>query len=168
MEVFRSLLVQLLRGAKINWLPLFSDLVERKNRGADPPADLDILTDLLMRAAGLHKRPIIVIDALDECNDLSNLLEVLTRLDNGHLQLFCVSRPEIVIQEAFAGLPSISLSDMIEPLLEDMRRHILAELDNRQRLKILRADLKDRILAVLLGRAGGMSVTHKLTQLLQR
>ncbi|KAF9233919.1 hypothetical protein BU15DRAFT_79663, partial [Melanogaster broomeanus] len=76
-EVICSLVVQLLRSASGNWLSLFPELKERMDRGADPPAALDILSDLLICASGLHGRPMIIIDALDECLDLPGLLDVL-------------------------------------------------------------------------------------------
>ncbi|KAF9233869.1 hypothetical protein BU15DRAFT_66238 [Melanogaster broomeanus] len=40
-EVIRSLLTQLLRQSKENWLPLFNDLVDRKSKHSAPPVDLE-------------------------------------------------------------------------------------------------------------------------------
>ncbi|KAF9229931.1 hypothetical protein BU15DRAFT_84304, partial [Melanogaster broomeanus] len=68
-EVIRSLLTQLLWKSKDNWLPVFDDLVDRKSNGSPPPVDLEILYQLLLKAVRLHDRPVLVIDALDECND---------------------------------------------------------------------------------------------------
>jgi hypothetical protein len=76
-DVMCSLVVQLLRNSRGNWLSLFPELKERMDRGADPPASLDILSDLLIRASRLHERPMVVIDALDECSDLPDLLHTL-------------------------------------------------------------------------------------------
>ncbi|KAF9237304.1 hypothetical protein BU15DRAFT_76025 [Melanogaster broomeanus] len=77
MEILRSLTAQLLWNAKVDWLSLFSELAMRKERGAGPPVDIATLSDLLRRAARLHQRPMIVIDALDKCDDLSKLLHEL-------------------------------------------------------------------------------------------
>ncbi|KAH7890100.1 hypothetical protein F5I97DRAFT_1965195 [Phlebopus sp. FC_14] len=156
MEALRSLLVQFLHSETMNWLPVFDDFVARKDRGAAPPTDVHMLVDLLKRALKLHKRPIIVIDALDECQDREKLLMALKELNDGHAQLFCVSRPEVDIKEAFSDLPSISLSVMEGPLLEDMRRHIEAELENRRNLKKLRVDQKGEVRQLLLEKAQGM------------
>ncbi|KAH7890097.1 hypothetical protein F5I97DRAFT_633986 [Phlebopus sp. FC_14] len=156
MEALRSLLVQFLYSATTNWLPVFADFVARKDRGAAPPTDVHMLVDLLKRALKLHKRPIIVVDALDECQDREKLLMTLKELNDGHAQLFCVSRPEVDIKEAFSDLPSISLSVMEGPLLEDMRRYIEAELENRRNLKKLRVDQKGEVRQLLLEKARGM------------
>ncbi|KAF9222209.1 hypothetical protein BS17DRAFT_809569 [Gyrodon lividus] len=116
-KVLRSLIVQLLRNVKTDWLPPFSDLVERKQRGAGPPADPDILSDLLQRAARLHDQPTAIIDALDECDDLSELLGALVEVnDDGYCRLFVTSRTESCIKTAFIGLPSISLTDKVETM----------------------------------------------------
>lgn len=157
-EVLRSLIAQLLRNARADWLASFTDLVARKDRGADPPADVDMLSDLLKRAAGLHARPIIVIDALDECDDLPDLLGALMKLNDGHCRVFVTSRTVITIKEKFSKLPSISLNDMVKAVSDDMRLHIKTELESRSRLKILRADLKEEIKDLLMRKADGMCV----------
>ncbi|KAF8839545.1 hypothetical protein BDN67DRAFT_749201 [Paxillus ammoniavirescens] len=64
-EFLRSLTAQLLWDSEGDWLPSFSELFVRKQRGAGPPADVGTLSNLIKRAAGLYKRPMIVIDALD-------------------------------------------------------------------------------------------------------
>lgn len=158
MEVIRSLTVQLLRNANTDWFSSFSDVVTRKNRGAGPPVDLDVLLDLLKRAAKLHDHPIIVIDALDECDDLPDLLDALVKLNGGHIRIFATSRTAVIIKEAFSGFPSISLNDMVEAVRGDMSVHVKTELESRRKLRILGPDLKDEILGLLLKKADGMYV----------
>ncbi|KIJ63621.1 hypothetical protein HYDPIDRAFT_41029, partial [Hydnomerulius pinastri MD-312] len=156
MEVLRSLTAQLLRQAKTNWLPSFSELVKRKDRGAGPPADVDILSDLLRSAAKLHSRPIVVVDALDECDDLRELLRALVGLNDGHCRFFVTSRMAISINEAFTDLPSISLNDYGWAAHKDMEFHIRTELESRDRLKTLKEDLKKEIRDRLIQKADGM------------
>ncbi|KAF9238216.1 hypothetical protein BU15DRAFT_75377 [Melanogaster broomeanus] len=81
MEILRSLTSQLLWNSEIDWLSSFPELVRRKERGTGPPVDITTLSDLLRRAARLHQRPMIVIDALDECEDLPKLLDEIVKLD---------------------------------------------------------------------------------------
>ncbi|KAF9231976.1 hypothetical protein BU15DRAFT_81761 [Melanogaster broomeanus] len=76
-------------------------------------------------------RPMIVIDALDECEDLSKLL-------------------------VFAGLSSISLNDKVDAVRNDMYFHISTELESRDRLKILSHDLQVEIRDALMEKADGM------------
>ncbi|KAF8833657.1 hypothetical protein BDN67DRAFT_1017303 [Paxillus ammoniavirescens] len=93
-EPLCSLTVQLLRKAKKDWLPLFSDLVDRKEQGGGPPANPVILTNLMQRAAGLYDQPTVIIDALDECDDLSELA-IFHLLDPG-AKFYLVSCPSRV------------------------------------------------------------------------
>ncbi|KAF9231978.1 hypothetical protein BU15DRAFT_81763 [Melanogaster broomeanus] len=155
MEILRSLTTQLLWNSKIDWLSSFPELVMRKERGTGPPVDITTLSDLLGRAAKLHQRPMIVIDALDECEDLSKLLGELVKLDKA-CRLFVTSRPLHSINGAFGGLPSISLNDKIDAVRSDMHFHISTELESRDRLKILSHDLQVEIRDALLKKADGM------------
>ncbi|KIJ12472.1 hypothetical protein PAXINDRAFT_171164, partial [Paxillus involutus ATCC 200175] len=155
-EVVCSLVVQLLRNASGNWLSLFPELKERMDRGADPPAALDILSDLLIRASTLHERPMVVIDALDECSDLPDLLHTLIKLNDGRLRLFVTSRTELIIREKFASLPSLGLHDMSDAIQDDMSLRIKSELEATRILRILPVVVKDEILDLLLRKADGM------------
>ena len=158
MEILRSVAKQLLWNSKSDWLPSFSDLTMRMERGARPPTDLDTLSDLLKRAAELHGRPIVFVDALDECEDMSELLNQLVKLPHGHCRLFVTSRTLHTVKEAFTGLPSISLDEQIDEVRNDMYFHIKIELRSRSRLKTLRQDLKDEIEGALMRKADGMCV----------
>ncbi|KAF9233917.1 ankyrin repeat-containing domain protein [Melanogaster broomeanus] len=156
-EVIYSLVVQLLRSASGNWLSVFPELKERMDRGADPPRSTrysfrsphsrfrDCISDLM-----------IVIDALDECSDLADLLDVLVKLNNARIRLFVTSRTELIIKEKFTGLPSISLKDMVHDMENDMRLHVKRQLEARRKLKTLPSSVKDEILELLLRRADGM------------
>ncbi|KAF8452411.1 hypothetical protein L210DRAFT_3468299 [Boletus edulis BED1] len=156
MEVLRSVAKQFLWNSKNDWLPSFADLITRKERGARPPTDLDMLSDLLERAAGLHAQPIVFVDALDECEDMSKLLDQLVKLSHGHCRLFVTSRTLHTVEEAFTGLPSISLDERVDEVRNDMYLHVKTELQSRSRLKTLRQALKDEIEVTLMRKADGM------------
>ncbi|KIJ68138.1 hypothetical protein HYDPIDRAFT_25582 [Hydnomerulius pinastri MD-312] len=155
-EVLRSLLAQFLRQSKGGWLSQFPELVERKALGPDPADDLDLLCKCLLRASTLHTQPLVVIDALDECIDLQDLLDVLLRLNDGRLRLFLKSRTEQIIAETFVGLPSISPNDMIGAIEDDIQLHITKELCSRRKLRTLEGGLKTEISSLLLKKADGM------------
>lgn len=142
----------------MDWLSSFSDLTARKERGAGPPTDLCTLLDVLKRAAALHERPIVVVDALDECEDLSNILDELTKLAHGHCRLFVTSRTLHAIKEAFNNLSAIPLDERVNEMRNDMHFHIKTELESRSRLKILMQDFRDEIRDVLMKKADGMYV----------
>ncbi|KAF9231120.1 hypothetical protein BU15DRAFT_82805 [Melanogaster broomeanus] len=157
--ILRSLTVQFLRDSKIDWMSSkpFSGLVIRKERDADPPMDIRTLSDLLKSASGLHQRPMIVIDALDECNDLSKLLPVLVALHGeGKCRVFVTARPLHSINRAFVRLPSISLDDRVEAVCNDMSCHVNKELESRDWLKTLSHDVQEEIRVALMEKANGM------------
>ncbi|KAF9235441.1 hypothetical protein BU15DRAFT_77937 [Melanogaster broomeanus] len=155
MEVLRSLAKQLLWNSETDWLPSFPELVVRKERGTGPPVDITTLSDLLKRAAELHQRPMIVIDALDECEDLSKLLDELVKLDEV-CRFFVTSRPLHSLNRVFASRPSISLNDRVYAVQHDMYFHISTELESRDKLKVLSHDLQVEIRGALMEKADGM------------
>ncbi|KAF9231748.1 hypothetical protein BU15DRAFT_82041 [Melanogaster broomeanus] len=129
-EVIRSLLTQLLVGSKQDWLPSFQDLVKCKSNLEPPAVDLEILFQLLLKALSLHDNPVLVIDALDECNDYAKLTELLARLPNeASCRVFTTSRPLPHAQKTFRGLPTIDLHDMSAETQRDMELHVEKEAD---------------------------------------
>ncbi|KAF9232181.1 hypothetical protein BU15DRAFT_81525 [Melanogaster broomeanus] len=155
MEVLRSLTKQLLWNSEIDWLASFPELVVRKERGTGPPVDITTFSDLLKRAAGLHQRPMIVINALDECEDLSKLLDEIVKLEKV-CRLFVTSRPLHSLNRVFASRPSISLNDRVYAVQHDMYFHISTELESRDKLKVLSYDLQVEIRGALMKKADGM------------
>ncbi|KAF9235652.1 hypothetical protein BU15DRAFT_64656 [Melanogaster broomeanus] len=152
-EIIRSLLTQLLQKYKDNWLPLFDDLVNRESNGAMPPVDLDILYKLLLKAVQLHHQPVLVIDALDECNDHVKLTDLLARLHYGaSCRVFVTSRPFPHASKSFSDLPTIDLHDMSAEILCDMKLHVEKEVAKCEKL----ASLRDEIVPSLLEKADGM------------
>ncbi|KAF9233735.1 hypothetical protein BU15DRAFT_79803 [Melanogaster broomeanus] len=154
-EVIRSLLTQLLRQSRKDWLPSFNDLVVRKSNGSPPPADLEMLYKLLLRAIRLHAndRPVFVIDALDESKDYVKLVELFERLHKeGDCRLFATSRPLPNAPKAFRGLPTIDLHEMHAETLCDMQLHVEKEVAKHDKLMPFR----DKIVPSLLEKADGM------------
>ncbi|KAF9235443.1 hypothetical protein BU15DRAFT_64800 [Melanogaster broomeanus] len=159
MEILRSLAVQFLRNSKLEWLSSkpFSELVTRKAQGAGPHVDIDTNSDLLRHAARLHQRPMIVVDALDECDDLKELLHELVKLDaDRHCRVFVTARPLHSINRSFADLPSISLRNRVDAVRKDVYFHINTELQSRDKLKTFSHDLQEEIRVALMDKANGM------------
>jgi hypothetical protein len=157
--VLRSLLVQLLRQARADWSSEFTDLFRRKSEGAEAPVDVAVLCDLICRSLKFLRRPVAIIDALDECKHIGTFLTRLVRtVNDGELRLLITSRTEPAISSSLSGLPSLSLSDYARLIDGDMELHIDKELEARSRLASLAPDLKDEIRKSLLQQADGMSV----------
>jgi len=88
----------------------------------------------------------IVIDALNECKHVYNLVRRLVQLgEDGQLGLFVTSRSEQIIVEEFSSIPSIALNDMLAFIQDDINVYIEKKLSCRRRLTKLSADHKQEI-----------------------
>ncbi|KAG2040629.1 hypothetical protein BDR03DRAFT_1007827 [Suillus americanus] len=170
--VLRSLIVQLLQQSKDDWITKIDEQQESNTKGdlhslrnlrqqkrdAKPhPTDLRFLRNLLVEASTLVRRPVLVIDALDECKDYPDLVGHLVNLaEDARLRLFVTGRSEQDIQDAFHDLPILSLKDSAEHMKADICAHITEQLKTQRKLSRLSDALKKTILEKLLGKAGSM------------
>ncbi|KAG0691811.1 hypothetical protein DFH29DRAFT_883673 [Suillus ampliporus] len=127
--VLRTLACNLLRESTNDWITKIGEreqqqsdaeehfislrkLGQQYRSGEKCPTDLNFLRKLIVEASKLVPRPVLVIDALDECKDYCDLVEHLTNLaDDARLRLFVTSRIEPDIRDAFRHLPTMSLKD---------------------------------------------------------
>ncbi|KAG1759284.1 hypothetical protein EDD22DRAFT_971712 [Suillus occidentalis] len=173
--VLRSLIVQLLRQCKNDdW---FANIYKQQESNAEGnldslrklwkqqststresrPTDLEFLRKLVVEASTLVHRPVLLIDALDECKDYPDLIGHLVSIaEDAQLRLFVTGRSEPDIQEAFYDLPTVSLKDSAGQMKEDIHVHITEQLKNQKRLSRLPGALKKTILERLLEKAEGM------------
>ncbi|KAG1862115.1 hypothetical protein DFJ58DRAFT_725530 [Suillus subalutaceus] len=170
--VLRSLIVQLLQQSKDDWITKIDEKQESNTKGdlaslrnlwqqqrdAKPhPTDLGFLRELLVEASTLVCRPVLVIDALDECKDYPDLVGHLVNLaEDARLLLFVTGRSEQDIQEAFRDLPTMSLKDSAGQMKDDIQVHITEQLSTQKRLSQLPDGLKKTVLEKLLEKAEGM------------
>lgn len=177
-EVMRSLLFQLLRGfgdLGVDPGDILGSLDKEKRRNGSILSHAKRLALVASRAAKQFARqPFIVIDALDECKDIENLLDAILVLKQGGMRLFVISRPLQVIKENFSGFAWLSLENMSRQVSADIDLHVTRELDSNRRLRIAGAALKKEITRTLCDKADGMLVAlpcrvqHKLTMLMLR
>ncbi|KAG1900274.1 uncharacterized protein F5891DRAFT_1035040 [Suillus fuscotomentosus] len=171
--VLRSLVVQLLRQSTDDWVTKIkpeqedsnanvdfvslNELGQQQRNGERCPTDLTFLRQLLVEASKLVDRPVLVIDALDECKDYSDLVEHLADLaGDAQLRLFVTGRSELDIQDAFHNLPTMSLKDSAEQMKADICTHITEQLKTQKRLSRLPETLRNLISEKLLEKAEGM------------
>ncbi len=122
-------------------------------------------------AASMARGLVVVIDALDECNDAGEITFVLQLLSEtsglavSRLHIFLTSRPEIPIREGFQDIPATERRHLIlhriDPLIVD--HDIRAYLEHNLGSIILKSSLHsglpyDTILQELVDRAGGLFV----------
>ena len=156
--VLRTLVAEFIRAGWIKEVPKLS---QDMTQGRSSPTKFTDLSDLLNRATKFFRSSIIIIDALDECSDIEDLLPHLIGLAaGGDVKLFMTSRKERIIYEALEHIPCISLKDESKSLRSDMEKHVSAELKARSKLARLPAKLKVKISETLMQKADGMCVVY--------
>ena len=159
-EVIRSVLSQLLRqicDENIDPGELVDDLVREKNNDTPILKNVKHLATFVSRVAKqFNYQPLVVVDALDECDDTKELLDSLLILNNGGLRLFVTSRPLQTIKDVFRGLPLISMDNMTSAVSIDIALHVTRKLDSSPRLRALDVRFKMEIHSILCDRADGM------------
>lgn len=155
----RSILSQLLRqlrGSGVDPGSCISDLTRAKERGGATLKNAKQLAEFASNVARLVvQKPLVIVDALDECKDVQELLQALIVLKDS-VRLFVTSRPLHVIMGDLSGLPTVSLDEMADGLSADIELHVTRELDARQRLRDLDTEFKTEIRSVLCKKADGM------------
>ena len=156
-EALRSILSQLL--CQLRSLDLGNvcdDLMKAKEWGGGTLGNAKELAGFASRVASLSsQKPLVIVDALDECKDPRKLIQALMVIKD-HIRLFVTSRPLHIIADELAGVPFVSMDDMADKLSADIELHVTRELDARQRLRDLESGFKKEIRSVLCGKADGM------------
>lgn len=165
-DILRSLVTQFFRQSDKNWLSSFPDVLELQSRGFPLPSDHAILLEWLLKSARLHERPVVVLDALDECEDVCGreLLKIISGMNTGHLSVFLTSRDEPRIRKAYEEIltdafffsTTISLEERWRTRRDDLRTLVVQELGNRRSLRRLPDKVRTDILERLVEKSGGM------------
>ncbi|KAF8550913.1 ankyrin [Imleria badia] len=155
----RSILSQLLcqrRGNGVDPGRWFDELMKAKERGGGTRKNAKQLAEFASHIADLvAQKPVVIVDALDECKDVPELLQAIMVM-KGRVRLFMTSRPLHAIMGNLSGLPFVSMDDTADELSADIELHVTRELDARQRLRDLAMDFKTEIRSVLCKKADGM------------
>ncbi|KAG0131113.1 hypothetical protein HOY82DRAFT_519449 [Tuber indicum] len=121
------------------------------------PPDLDDLKIALPKLLETRPKTVIVIDALDECQDRSEILDSLSKLHepvSGKVNLLITSRQEADIKSTFSGAPSIAIKPA--DIKDDIKRFVTAEIERQPKLRRLPPHMKAEIMNALTIRADGM------------
>ena len=155
----RSILSQLLRqlhGRSVDLGNVFDKLIKAKEWGGGTLNNAKELAGFASHAARLLiRKPVVVVDALDECKDARKLIQALMEIER-HVRFFVTSRPLYAIVSDLSGVPFVSMDDMADELSADIELHVTRELDARQRLRGLDPRFKTEIRSVLCDKADGM------------
>ena len=171
-QVIRSVLYQLLDQyrdyrVKPGACQVVNDLVKESRKGDSVLKKIAYLAALVSRVgAQFCRRPIIVIDALDECKEIDRLICALLGFQADEVRLLVSSRPVQCIKHRFSGLPSVSMDKMADAVSADIEMHVDREVDSHPRLGLLDPMLKQEVCATLCQKADGMSVQRLILLLL--
>ncbi|KAF2738331.1 hypothetical protein EJ04DRAFT_588089 [Polyplosphaeria fusca] len=134
-----------------------SNMYQRHHDGFQPPNDhnlLKMLHSLLKEVSETY----VVVDALDECKELTHLLEAFDEIGAWHLpnvHILATCREDREIEETFTGLHSTHVS-LDEAVLEDVHLYVNAALKKDRRLKRWPTKVQADISAALMRQAGCM------------
>ncbi|KAF8552318.1 hypothetical protein OG21DRAFT_151137 [Imleria badia] len=144
-EVMRSVVAQLvasLCAVMVDPEDLLDDLLKDTNNRAELFYNVKGLSRYLSKIAKLcPRKPLIVIDALDECREVETLLDGLI-ITGGDVRTFVTSRPHQNIVSMLSHFPSISMDRMANELSSDILLHVTNELDSCCRLRTFGDSLK--------------------------
>ena len=155
----RSILAQLiapLSAVVVDPEDMLDDLLKETNIRAELFYNVKGLSHCLSKIAKLcPRKPLIVVDALDECREAATLLDGLIMVD-GDVRTFLTSRPLQHALTMLSHFPSISMDRMANELSSDILLHVTKELDSRCRLRTFEEGLKVEIRSKLCAKADGM------------
>ena len=128
-----------------------------KVSGPQTRPDLLLLKDVLV-SIGDENKVMIVIDALDECNNRAELLSVLIDLQqrSKHTKVLVTSRNEADIGQAFLSFARLRLENRSRDVSDDINSYMRKRLDEEPKFKWLNDSVKADIEQSLSIKANGM------------
>jgi hypothetical protein len=163
----KSLLVQL-SAYSAPCCRIISRLYSKHTKGTQQPSNDALKASLQKMLTVVAKQPIyIIVDALDECPDLSgmptpredvlSLLESLVHMGLTNLRICVTSRPEVDIQKVLGSLAGISVSLHDEyGQKKDIFNYVTNVVYSDKKMQTWRRDQKDLVVDELSKKADGM------------
>jgi hypothetical protein len=140
---------------------LVNTFAQYENGAFQPRIDdlMAILSEMLLNFNTVY----LVIDALDECTDLNEVIEILTNMQSwavDHLHIIVTSRRLPEIGESVSALTTAVISVDESPIDIDVMLYITHRLETDRSLAKWPLDVRHLIKATLSQGAGGMFVTR--------
>lgn len=151
-------IVRSLRPLPNGLVKLFQRHCVRDEKRPSPPTVYE-LTKVLNDVKKLKPTLFLVVDALDECQQRSSLLETLSTLledETSCCRTLCTSRAEPDIQRTFSKFAAKEICIRNDDVDRDVALHIRSVLDSDERLRGHRQGTKDLIEKELTRGAKGM------------
>ncbi|KAL9122142.1 MAG: hypothetical protein Q9187_001305 [Circinaria calcarea] len=139
-----------------------SDVLSRLYRecqdGMKAP-DIDKLAQVLHTLLGGFEHAYIVLDALDECQEQKQLLEMVEKmyhLPSKNVSVFVTSRKEPDIEASLRSLDADEICTRNAQVDADIKLHVREQLQNDPKLKSFPEDIKEEVQSVLIDGSHGM------------
>lgn len=160
-NVIRTLIAQLLTLANTDGLNHLLGMKRSPGSLTDntPPVSISELVDTLVEVLKTAHMPILVVDALDECDDVVKLLpHLVTVCDRVDVRMLVTSRDYINIREHLSNTPTISLAHIVESLKADIRDYVISSLKNTK----MDNETRTMVIKALTEKANGMYVVSDI------
>ncbi|KAF7511425.1 hypothetical protein GJ744_004614 [Endocarpon pusillum] len=158
-NLIRSLIYQL-ANQNAETRPPLEQLFEDHGHGLRRPSSSNLLGCLkdMLETPSL-KYAYIILDALDECKELPELLKILTTIRSWRetrLRLLVTSRPERVIRENIASLDPVAIMIQSDIVDIDIKTHVIGIFNKDSWWEQWSAPIRNSVILTLTRRAKGM------------
>jgi hypothetical protein len=131
-------------------------LYSQHSQGQQSPT-LESLTSTLKCLIGTIPQPYIVLDALEECEDMDELLRLIQEIHGfGSIHLLATSRDELDITDVMASLDPIRVLMHDSHIQDDIQLHIHRTLYYDKPYQKWSAEVKEEVEVTLINGARGM------------
>jgi hypothetical protein len=162
-RLLSSLIVQL-SYCLTNLPKVVEELYDNHSSDGRRPCNLvrqNLLVRTLAALCDIHSSIFLVLDAIDELaeNDIYSLFDVLQQLSDlagARLQIFCASRPYLLIREEVDRLGWKTTSLKVEEIDKDISKYVTDCVGSKRAFSRLEAELKESLCSKILQSTQGM------------
>lgn len=161
-DLLRSLILQLAAQCESTVTFLQALYSENQAEPSKMAPQVRTWTEILLKLLRRQRDCYIIIDALDECTTLCELMEEVTFLlksAKSSIRWLFVSQPTIEISIRFEEYPEYSFAKVkiqTSAVDEDIRRYVRRRLETDARLRSFPPSVKSKIIQVMDGKSSGM------------
>lgn len=159
-DFLRSLIARLCKGQQ--QLPESIKALYERYSDQEAPSSVQVLLKAFTSVIETPGQKYVIVDALDECTDRGELLEVLTEIaavqlsNAGKLHILVTSRQDRDILQGLKGIATQTISLGGSKIDDDIAVHIHSQIEKQPKLRRWPDQVKSEIERKLVERANGM------------